>query len=188
MPNLVRVRTEWNGSPVVGPGVSTFYFAEAHTGFVADVAAFFAALITLVPTGVTFTTQNTGDLIDVATGELSGTWTDGTTATAISSGSGAYALGVGARVRWATSGIRNGRRVRGSTFIVPLIAGAYDTAGTLSTPTLNTISTAANALFTGSTPEQRVYSRPAPGLAGQSNTVVGLTVPDKVSWLRSRRT
>ena len=111
---ILRVRTVWTGTPVVGGGISTFYFTQSATGMVADLHTFWAAIGNRVPLGVTWTTANTGDLIDDATGALTGTWTDGTSSSVSSSGTGTYAGGVGARILWQTSGIRNGRRVRGA--------------------------------------------------------------------------
>lgn len=188
MANLVRVRTVWSGAPVVGDGVSTFYFDEAHTGFLADLHTFWAAVGIRVKVGVNFATANTGDLIDVATGELSGTWTDGSASSVSASGSGAFAQGVGARISWSTSGIRGGRRVRGSTFVVPLTVDNYDADGTLGAAYRGTFETAAANLVTAAGGNMRIYSRPGGGLPGQSNTVIGSSVKDTVSWLRSRRT
>jgi len=188
MANLARVRTVWSGTPVIGGGVSTFYFDEAHTGFVADLHNFWAALGIRVKTGVTWTTAPTGDLIDVATGELSGTWTDGVISIVNASSANNYAAGVGARISWPTSGIRNGRRVKGSTFVVPLTTDCYEADGTIGAAYLGTIQTAATNLLAASAGNQRVYSRPAPSLSGQANTVIDAVAPDKVSWLRSRRT
>lgn len=188
MPNLARVRTTWSGSPVVGTGVTTFYFDEAHSGFVADVAAFFVSLAARVPQVVTFTTLNTGDIIDEATGALVGTWTDGVTSTANSSGSGSFAAGVGVRGRWSTNGIRNGRRVRGSTFVVPLVGSAYQSDGTIDGTVWTGISNSFGALYTAGAGFQYVWSRPVAGAGGEAHLVIGSDVPDKVSWLRSRRT
>lgn len=188
MANLVRVRTVWTGTPLVGPTVSTFYFDEIHVGFVADLHTFWAAVGNRFPPGITWTTDNVGDLIDVATGELSGTWTDGVPSIISSSGAGSFAQGVGARATWLTSGIRNGRRVKGSTFLVPLTTACYQSDGTIDGAVLGSLSTAAGALVTNSTGEMRIYSRPTDTEPGQDNVVVGGVCPDKVSWLRSRRT
>jgi len=172
----------------VGSGVSTFYFDEAHSGWVADLQAFWVALAARVPSVVTFTTLNTGDIIDEDTGDLVGTWTDGATSTVNSSGSGVYAAGVGVRGRWPTSGIKNGRRVRGSTFIVPLVGSAFQSDGTIDGTVWTSISTAFGNLYTAGAGYQYVWSRPVAGAGGQANLVIGTDVPDKVSWLRSRRT
>jgi len=187
MANLIRVRTEWSGSPVVGPGVSTFYLAETATGFLTAFNSFWVGFVTRVPVGVTWTTPNTGDLIDVDTGGLSGTWTDGTTSTVTSTGTGPFPSAVGARVKWATSGVRNNRRVRGSTFICPLTNSCFQSDGTIDTTVLTAMNTIASGLFTALGGDMRIYSRPVAGAGGQASVVTGGLIPDKVSWLRSRR-
>jgi hypothetical protein len=188
MPNLVRVRTAWAGTPIIGGGVTTFYWNEAHSGFVADLSSFWSGLLVHIPTGVQLTTENAGDIIDIETGAITGSWSDGSTAVQNTTGSGNYAGGVGGRIRWATNGITNKRRVRGSTFICPLVVGDYDSSGTLSTAALSAFGTAAGNLLTASEGNMRVYTRPVHGVGGKASTVVNLTTPDKVSWLRSRRT
>jgi hypothetical protein len=88
---------------------------------------------------------------------------------------------------WRTSGLRHGRRVQGSTFIVPLALGSYQSDGTLVDANVTTIRNAAQTLL-GSQALQ-ILSKATPGTSdGQANPVISVTVPDKVSWLRSRRT
>jgi len=188
MANLARVRTTWTGTPVTGGGVSTFYFAEAHSGFVADLGAFFTSMATRFPTGLTWTTENTGDLIDVETGALSGSWTDSSTSIVNASGTGDYAGGVGARIRWQTSGISGKRRVRGSTFLCPLTVSQYDNQGSIATATLTALGTAAGTLFTAADGNLRIYTRPVGGAGGKASAVLNFTIPDRISWLRTRRT
>jgi hypothetical protein len=188
MANLARVRVAWSGNPVVGPGVSTLYWDEADSGYVAKLATFFNAVKNIVTVGVVWTIPNTGDLIDVATGAITGAWTDGTSTTVSAAQSGNYAAGVGARIRWQTSGIRNGRRVRGSTFIVPITVAGYDAGGTLSTTVIDACNTAAGAVFTAGATQMKIYSRPNAGGPGQANTVLNGSCLDTVSWLRTRRT
>lgn len=187
MANLVRVRVPWAGSPVVGGGVSTFYFDEAHTGFVADLRALFEGLKTWAPTGVTWTFPGTGDLIDIPTGEISGTWSDTGALIVGSTGALPHSSGVGFRLSWATSGIRNGRRVRGTTFYAPATNTIYVGDGTLDTAVIASIEGHLATFLAASSGNFRVYSRPTPGNPGQENTVIGASCPDKTSWLRSRR-
>jgi len=188
MANLARVRVVWSGTPVVGGGVSTFYWNEAHTGFVADLSGMFTTMVSRFPSGLTWTCENTGDLIDVETGAISGSWTDGSNWSVSGSSASVYAAGVGARIRWQTSGMSNGRRVRGSTFLVPLVAAGYDTDGTLTSAFVTGLQSAAGSLLTNSEGNLRIYTRPVAGSGGRASTVVGFTLPDKVSWLRTRRT
>jgi hypothetical protein len=82
-----------------------------------------------------------------------------------------------------------GRRVRGSTFLTGLTGDSFDGSGGVTTARINTITTAANVLRSN-VPTLRILS-PATSVAaadGHSSPVTGSTVPDKVSWLRSRRT
>lgn len=188
MANLARVRCVWSGSPVIGGGVSTFYVDEAAVGFVADINGFFEACKNLIVQGTTIQVESSGDLIDVATGALSGTWTDAAAGPVVALGSGAYVAGTGLRVTWSTSGIRAGRRVRGSTFLAPLIAAAFESDGTPATSVLTTVGNAAAALRVQLPTELTIYSRPAGILPGQASPVVGYAVPNAASWLRSRRT
>ena len=188
MANLARVLVTWSGTPVTGGGISSFFFDEAHTGFVADLDTFLTAVTGLCPTGLTITIPGTGDLVDVATGALTGTWSDGATQTVTTSSGVSYAAGVGMRVVWRTSGIRNGRRVRGSTFLVPLVTSAYQTNGTIVDATALAVFSAADDLIAASGTNMRIWSRPTPGQAGAAHTVIDTTAPDTVSWLRSRRT
>lgn len=188
MANLARVRVVWGGSAVVGPGVTTLYFEEAGSGFVTGVQNWVATWKNYIPGGVTMRVDGFGDLIDVATGELSGTYVDGATLTQTGTFSGAFAAGVGVRTVWETSGVRNGRRVRGSSYIVPIGGSLFDTDGSVGGTALTTFSGAATTLVGLSTNVLCVYSRPHGGLPGMSSPVISSDVPDKVSWLRTRRT
>jgi len=189
MGDIYRVRTVWSGSPVVGPTVSTFYLGGGSIGFLADLHTFWGAVGGRVPAGVTFFTSNTGDVLEDTTGEITGTWTDGTSSTISSTGTGAYAAGVGARMVMSTDGIRTKRRVKGSIFLVPLVTSCYQADGTIDGAILTGLQSAAAALYTGLQPEWKVYGRPHKGSNdGIQSTVLSVTVPDKVSWLRSRRT
>lgn len=188
MANLARVRVAWSGSPVVGPGVSTFYMDEAGSGWTSALQTFFNAIKGVFPSGISWSAGASGDLIDVATGELSGTWVDGAGWTVTSTTAAGYAAGVGARVTWQTGGIRNGRRVQGSTFLCPLAAGQYENDGTISGTTITTLTGAATTYLGVTTFQPSIYSRPSAAGAGIASAVVSHAVPDKVSWLRTRRT
>lgn len=186
---LARVRTVWSGSGVVGPGVSTFYFDQADTGFVSGVHAFFLAGQSMVPSSVTWTTAPEGDLIDSATGNLVGLWTDGTLSTVSGTNTNIYAAGVGARIKWKTNAIVGKRRLAGSTFICPMGNDSWDNSGTLSTSRVTLLNSMSNALVGKPTFTLNIWHRPSgPGAVdGQAGEVVNSSVPDQVSWLRSRR-
>lgn len=173
----------------MGPGLTTFYFANGSpTNAPSVVANFFTMIKSEVPQGVTWTVPDGGDLIEESSGQLTGTWTGDSGGLVTSNGVGSYAQGVGARISWMTDAIRGGRRVRGTTFVVPLRAGAYDPQGTIASATITTLDTAANALLSNADWNLLIWSRPRASLNGQGVPVARVEVPDKVSWLRSRKT
>lgn len=188
MANLARVRVSWSGPAVVGSGVSTFYFDESHTGFVANLTSFFDGVKSLCPSSVTWSIPNGGDLIDTATGALSGSWVDGSPGLVFGTGSGDFPQGVGGRIRWLTNGIRNGRRVRGATYLVPFINTQFEGANGLKTAALNIMNSVSAGLVSTSAGKMVVWSPAVGGAGGQANVVISSDAPDKVSWLRSRRT
>lgn len=172
-----------------GPGLTTF-FAEADGTVAISVGAagFFDALKTRIPTGTTIFVPNGGDVIDDATGTLTGSWGTSGGTTISCNGSGSFAGGVGARVVWETDTIRGGRRVRGSTFVVPLVVNGYEANGTLSTLVIGDLQQAISDMLVQVPTQMRVWSRPRPGLTGAGVQVARGVAPDKVSWLRTRRT
>lgn len=186
-----KIPVLWQGFPGA-PGFSVFY-APDSTDAVASIKTFFTTCRTEIPTGVSLTIPFAGDSISDTTGELGGSWTSPNGGVVTCVGSGAYAAGTGAFVRWLTGGIVNGRRVKGHTFLCPLIAADYDTVGSLSSTALSTLSGAAavlgaaNTLVVWARPFTGTVSDPVPR-AGSSHAVIAGTVPDQVTSLRSRRT
>lgn len=188
MTTINRLRCVWGGAGLVGPGLSTFYFATTATDPADDVFAFLNAAPLLFPSSVSIFVPDNGDQIDDVTGTLVGTWSDpGTGGTVTGTNTGDFFMGVGFRVKWPTAGIVGGRRVVGSTFLCPIAAAISDTSGTIDTATLVSTAGAAAALVAAQ-PTMRIWSRPTPARAGTSSVVVSVEVPDKTSWLRSRRT
>lgn len=198
MANIRVLRVALSGNAVVGGGVMTFYnTSETATGWPAAVKSFLNAAPLMFPTSLTFTVPNTGDVLDVDTGALVGSWTDGAAQTPFSgTNTGDWAAGVGIRVVWNTDVIHARRRLRGSNFLVPVAAGIFDVDGTVDTATISERQTAA-ANYITSQAQAAVYSRPKPARPGAHGTlpavggffapILSATIPDKVSWLRSRR-
>lgn len=186
---LQRLRCEWTGTGVEGPGLTTF-FAEADGTLAISVGAtgFFTALRSRIPTGTSIFVPNGGDLIDELTGTLTGTWGTSGGTTISCNGAGSFAGGVGARVVWETDTIRAGRRVRGSTFVVPLVVSGYEANGTLAGVAVTDLEQAIADMLVQVPTQMRVWSRPRPGLTGAGVQVARGVAPDKVSWLRTRRT
>ena len=185
---IKRVRCEWTGTSVVGPAVSTFYFSSGATGFQPALVSFFNTLAARRPAGVNVAIPNTGDELEASSGDLTSVWTAGVYTNSIGTGAGVFVGGVGMRIVWNTNGFTNGRRVRGSTYFVPVSSATYDTDGTLAGSALADVDAAAGALLTAVGTTMVVWTRPRTGVTGGVNSVTGKTVPDKVSWLRSRRT
>lgn len=168
--------------------MSTFYTEGDGAGLAAAVRTFFSTCKDAIKSGVTWSFPSGDVILDSSTGAVTGVWTGGALANVTSNGNAAFASGVGMRVVWETAGHTNNRRVRGSTYLVPLDINGYQTDGSITDATVTTVTTAANGLRTvvGSTP--CIWHRPVDGANGVSHPVTAVTVPDKVTWLRSRRT
>lgn len=190
MANIKRVRVAWSGGGVTGPGVSTLYFSAAASGFPADLQTFFQAIKAGIPSNVQIDVPNTGDLIDETTGALAGVWTDSGGSSTVGATGAVFAQGAGLRVRWVTGGVHNGRRVVGTTFIVPISSIACDTSGTVENTYRGVVNTAASAFVSAQAGDFVIWSKPTPAApsSGESNAVLAAVVPDPVTGLRSRRT
>lgn len=191
MPEIERVRVQWNGPCVIGPSVSTFYTLGSGASLATALRAFFASIQTLFPNGkLTWIFDSGGAVLDSATGDLVGSWAGGTaTPLPVSSSNAFWVEGVGMRVVWETASFSRGRRTRGSTFLVPInVSMLTDSDGTIVGSALTSVASAAATLLTAH-PDLIVWSRPTEaGGDGGTATISGVTVPDHVSWLRSRRT
>lgn len=187
MSTLCRIPVVWDGLPGL-PGLSVFY--STSSGVVTTVVAL-KALFTATAgnhvAGLTWSFPTEGDTFDDATGELNGFWNGGAGGTVTSTGASVpYASGCGYRIVWSTGGIVAGRHVRGSTFMIPLIASLYDTSGTLSNTLVTNMTSAAATFVTNG--DTLIWHRPdSGGSNGSSHPVLAASVPDKVSTLRSRR-
>ena len=191
---MMRARVQWSGTPVTGPGLSTFYWNDAtYAGKPAALSALFTVLKNYVPTGVTWTIPAVADVVNVETGELEGSVVDGSNLTVLSSGGAVdFKPGVGGRILWATTGIVRGRKVQGKTYVVPLTSQEYPN-GTVQGGTVSAINTALATYIGIGNPV--VYSRPRPAPGGVGPDAPGLvhdilsgSFATKETWLRSRRT
>lgn len=180
----------------MGAGLSVLHFSSTEGGTASQAAArastFFDGLKTILPPTVTVQVANVVELRTDNAGSLTGT--TGVATQPIVTGTGSatgLAAGVGMRVRWATEGIRNGRAVIGTTFIVPVPAAGYEANGTLASTYITAAQTAASALITGAATDGcplGVWSRPSVAAGdGAFHLVTAAVVPDQVSWLTTRR-
>lgn len=188
MANLARLRVAWGGSPVIGPGVTTLFFDEASSGFVADTVTLFTSLLSRLPAPMTLDVPNTGELIQDTTGDIVGTWTETGGATLTATNVTGHLDGVGGRITWETSARRNNRPVRGATFLVPLSMQQYSGAGEIDSAAVAAIQTAVSTFITARAGSMRVWSRPSAAGAGSSATVLSGIMHPEISWLRSRKT
>lgn len=169
------------------PGVSIFYSTDTTAPPLGALGAFFTALKASFPTGLSWTIPGSGDILDVATGVINGSWSAAGGSTVAASGvATSYAGPAGAMVRWNTSGIVNGRRVKGRTFLVPLIGSVY-ASGVVQAGTVTAIQSAANTLVSGAGADLRIWHRPTAGVGGSAYPIASASVPNLATVLRSRR-
>jgi hypothetical protein len=89
-------------------------------------------------------------------------------------------------VRWQTSGIVNGRRVKGRTFLVPLINTTYG-SGVIGAGTVSAIQSAADTFVASAGADMRIWHRPTAGAGGIAYPITAAVVPNLATVLRSRR-
>lgn len=169
--------------------MSTFYtFGGSLDNDVAAIRAFFNSLAAQLPSGLTIQVPGVGDTIDDTNGLINGGW-NATAAPAVVTGTGlsAYAGNAGAVVHWLTAAVIGGHRVRGRTFLVPLVSTAFDTQGSIATSVLTTLRNAASTMITTMSGTLRVWHRPVGGSGGTAGVVLSSSVPDLAITLRSRR-
>ena len=197
--NLSRVRVSWQNWPGA-PGVSTFYYGTSLGSLptqaqIDGIRTFFNTLSSYIPSGLTINVPNSGDQLNWVDGKLTGTWSVPTApATVTGSGTGNYAGNAGAVIHWLTTDVVNGHRVRGRTFIVPLVSTVYDTGGSLSTTFISALNTAGTTLVGLADGPPAVWARPftdkngiKPHRDGSAHQVSSTRVPDLAVSQRSRR-
>ena len=200
MAPILKVSSKWTGFSGA-PGYSNFFFqnnfgtapsTDERQKAIAATDSFWMAVLPLLPNTVTITVQSDVEVIEETTGMLIDVMSGPALTSRVGTGGvGAYSGASGAVLTWRTNGVRNGRRVRGRTFLVPLAIGAYQNDGTLADTARTTLGTAANSLITpaAGTPPFNVWARPSAKGASDGNSyeVVGSSVPDMAAVLRSRR-
>lgn len=178
----------WSGAGVIGGGVSTFYFGQGGTGIAAATRGFFAALAPWIPSDVTIGVGYVGDLIDDASGDITGVWSESSLTSLTGTAGLNYVRGVGGRVLWHTEARRRNRITRGTTFLVPLNEQAYEDGGSMSETFRADAVGAANALVNAGSNQLMIWSRPDKDTTnGGSTPVTSVSVPDTPSWLTSRK-
>jgi hypothetical protein len=187
---LVAVWTGVSGLP----GYSKFRFVGVLSGAqinsaAANIKALFDAVKSYIPAAIGIAVQASASVHDddgTLQSEQAVTVLPAPTAC---TGAGAYSAASGALINWATGAINGGKKVRGRTFLVPVVVNAFQTDGTLLDATRTAIQNAAST-FVGSTPTPAINSRKKPDnpLSGdQTSVIISAAVPDKQVVLRSRR-
>lgn len=206
MTTLYRVRTTWSYTPG-GPGYTNLYFgttdplaAGAQTA-VNDVQAFWNAIKGLIPQTVVLQVDPLVVMVEDVTSEQVGEIGVATPPAAITcTGTGLFAAPAGCTVQWNTVSFLYGRRVRGRSYIVPLVGSAFEANGTLAAAGNTTLTNAAAALVAGGSNlvvyTRRRLAKPADPTTGApavtarpggSSLVISSTVRDIAAVLRSRR-
>lgn len=199
MATMTRVKARWSGFNGA-PGWTNFFFREfssaeptvAEANLAAGrVHAFFQNVAPALPPSVTVQVQNDVELIEETNGQLQNVHSvDPRAVIAGTNATTTYSGPTGMVVTWRTGSIKNGRRVRGRTFLVPCSNGIYESNGTINSDILTTVQNAANALLTEpASPDLGIWTRPSSPAAtdGAWFDVSGATIPDMASILRSRR-
>ena len=191
---ILRVTAEWTGWSGA-PGYNVFHFQNFDVG--GEQAAqnasdavrnFYEGFKTLLPVSIGVRPLSTVELIDETNGRILDIYATTPGATSQGSYTQGYSAVSGALVHWETAGIRNSRRVRGKTFLVPLGNALYEANGTIAPAQLTAIQTAATGLIDDANTALVVYARPKKdGTPGEEHTVRSARVPDKAVVLRSRR-
>lgn len=202
--SLARVSVVYTGF-AGAPGYSNFYFRRRTGGgwedYIGQVISrcndFYEALESIISDAGHWEVQPSVDIINDFTGELEATHI-GTALEGDGTGYAAWApLASGLCIQWLTDGIRNGRHVRGRTFVVPVAADQIAADGGPVGGALTACGNAADAL-TGSGAEAVVpviWSRPKYTNAtppvldvnGTYSNITGNYTKDEFAVLRSRR-
>jgi hypothetical protein len=198
MSSFFRVTINWTGFPG-GPGFTNLFFKSA--GDVAVTQAIAQEAVTKVdawlntwqgdiPAVVTSRVDPNVVETNEQTGAQIGFFNTTSEAAQQGIGTGGYSAASGACINWYTNGALNGRRVRGRTFMVPLVASAFDTNGTLNDTRLALWRTNTQTLVNDvSDSSLQVWHRPtvAAPTSGSAHPVTSLTINDKAAILTSRR-
>lgn len=191
---LFRTKLNWTGF-VGAPGYTVFH----HRAFEADPTGesdqllnalniFIGGIRDRLPNVVNVAIDPEFEIIEDSTGVLQEVVSKVAPAAQPGTGGTTYSAPTGAIINWRTGQIRNGRRIRGRTFLVPLASSCFDVDGTLLTLARTDLAAAAETLRTAEGPQLCIYGRPTVGAAdGVNGEVVSSSVPDMAAVLRSRR-
>lgn len=195
--NITRITARWTGFPGA-PGYSNFYFASGVVdgGLFGEEAELFAGRVSdafdllspQLPSSVTIEIEPEAVVLDSDTGVASEFVNLDVPDPVSGQTQQNFAGPVGAVITWRTDDLRNGRRIRGRTFLVPLATTAFESDGTLTSGARDRVDDFAVAVRGGpGAGDLGVWSRPVNGSGGVFASVTAHSVPDMAAVLRSRR-
>jgi len=198
MVDIIKTTVSWTGF-TGAPGYTNMFWRDFSGGDVdqamvdgamTKLDAFLDSWQVYIPASVTYLINPQVEILEDTTGALQGfmNGTPDSSRTGVASGN--YSAATGACINWYTGAVRNGRRLRGRTFMVPLAASAFSTDGTLDNSSLSSMRTAAATLISATgTGDLGVWGRPSgPGATdGIWNFATSSSISDKAAVLRSRR-
>jgi len=199
MVDVYRVTAVWQGFQGA-PGYSKFSFiglsdATKLNAAGASLRTFFNAFNNNLQVTWSVTILPTVQVHEMSNGELLREETMSTAPAVVAGtagGTSLYTGGTGVYVTWTTGSVYNGHRVRGRTFLVPLV-NVNQADGTIAAATLTLIGNAADALISAQMGYFSVWSKTftegdhPTQIGGGISTILGKTIPDKSGILRSRR-
>jgi len=192
MVNLDVQTVRWTGFPG-GPGTSTFYLISG-THSLTPLHDLYGGLLNMFPPSVNLAFDPSGPTIESLSGEMVGEWLATGVGTLTGTGTGDYAAGVGACVRWNTATVVDGRRPKGHTYFVPIVASFFDTNGNLDSTGETNINNAAGSFIASMGTDLQVWHRPRAASVkhpvkrdGSAVTVTSATALQRPSVLRTRR-
>lgn len=210
MSEVLRVKLRWNGFPGA-PGFTVLHMKDFATndeqaqyaqGAATKVRNFAEAVKGLIPYGATLQVDPDVEVVEIETGNLIDvvSITPGAVTASLAASNMNMAGAVGAVITWRTQLVRNNRRIRGRTFLVPLVSATFDNAGNIAANNMTQLNVAANILRdSAGSPDMGVYARPTPirdangDPTGNYNEdgawafATGHSIPSVGAVLRSRR-
>jgi hypothetical protein len=199
MANILRIKINWSGF-TGGPGYTNLHFEPTAGGAIdqtvvdsaVNKAAFFLSpWRAYQPLNLSTSVDTAVAEIDENSGTIQNYWTGPTVAPGLGASSGVYAAGSGACISLYTADVRNGRRVRGRIFMVPLGNAALEADGTINSGALTAMRSSAATLIDELDPARlTVWVRPFGfpiEINGGAYNVTSYSIKDKVAQLRSRR-
>lgn len=199
------IRTSWAGTSG-GPGLTQMAIQEADGTFITEAGAqtavdavrtFWNSLVGLLPNEIILSVSPVIDFYNELNGDLISS-ISAATAPALVAGTdtNAYSMATGGKMNLNTGVIRDGRRVRGAVYIVPLAFGAFTAFGGLGSTPRSTISTAGNTLRTNLAAanlplvvwsRERKATATKPQRNGAKTLVSAIETSEKGAILRGRR-